>query len=125
MTLSWTQAIVGGFALAGAVATATWTIKQDHIADLESRLQACENANKLGYPELVKALNDSANALRTRLETLQQNETLQADITGKEIELAALKQRFPNLKRSMRRSNKKASGSSRLRYRRKMTAFHG
>jgi hypothetical protein len=70
VTITWTQALVGGFALASAVAASTWAIKLEHISDLESRLDVAEKANSLGYPNLVKQINDASVSLKARLTEL-------------------------------------------------------
>jgi Tfp pilus assembly protein PilN len=85
MALSFIQAGIAGFALAGAVATATWTIKQDHIAHINQRLEACERASELSYPELVDNINSASTSLAAHLDTL-------ATVDAQTIEIKQLKQ---------------------------------
>jgi hypothetical protein len=90
VSITWKQALVGGFALASAVATATWEIKHDHISDLESRLEVAEKANSLGYPDLVKQINDASVSLKKQLSELQSIDDLTAEVGSLKSDMEAL-----------------------------------
>jgi uncharacterized coiled-coil protein SlyX len=70
MELTWSKVLVGGFALAGAVATATWTVRVDRIEDLESRVAFYEKADTLKLLNMLESLEKSNSRLTEQLSRL-------------------------------------------------------
>jgi uncharacterized coiled-coil protein SlyX len=74
MELTWSKVLagglVGGFTLAGAVATATWALRADRIEDLESRVAFYEKADTLKLLNMLESLEKSNSRLTEQLSRL-------------------------------------------------------
>lgn len=71
MQFSGTQVLVGGFALACAVAAGTWHIRSDRLEDLQAQVDSLKEASELGYAELVTSIVSASKELDRKLSNLE------------------------------------------------------
>jgi hypothetical protein len=74
------QVIIGAFALAGAVATATWNVRDDRIEELSSMVDAYEKSQELKLPETISKIGKASDYLNTQLEAIIDNKKLQTSL---------------------------------------------
>lgn len=76
MQFSFTQVVIGAFALIGATATATWNIRNDRIEELASRVEAYENSQKWRLPETISKIEKASDHLSKQIEKVLENKKL-------------------------------------------------
>jgi hypothetical protein len=69
--------IIGAFALSGAVATATWNIRDDRIEELSTMVDAYEKSQELKLSETILKIGKASDHLNTQLEVIIDNKKLQ------------------------------------------------
>ncbi|KKA46001.1 hypothetical protein [Salinivibrio sp. KP-1] len=90
MSITYTQAAVAAFALAGATATATWNIRNDRLEELNSIVNSYETAESWKVPETIKKLEKSVDYLNSELGLIAENQKYKKEIDELKVQVSEL-----------------------------------
>jgi len=90
MSITYTQAVVAAFALAGATATATWNIRNDRLEELDSIVSSYETAESWKVPETIEKLDKSVEYLNSELGLIAKNQKYKKEIDELKAQVSEL-----------------------------------
>ncbi|MDX7787033.1 hypothetical protein [Aeromonas caviae] len=87
MQFSFLQCLVGSFLLSGAVATATWNLRNDRVEALELTVSSYEKSKDWKLPDAILKMEKASAHLDSKLSAILDNESLQEQVSALQKQL--------------------------------------
>ncbi|KJY73825.1 hypothetical protein [Vibrio nigripulchritudo] len=114
MSISYTQAAIAAFAIAGATATATWNVRSDRLNELTDQVEAYEKAETWNVPETINNINTATNYLNKQLVIIEKNIELTKEIEALKNTNSKISQDKLALTASLDAANQKVADKERF-----------